>query len=161
MIVVADTSPINYLLLIGCVDVLALIYQQVIVPQAVFEELNAAEAPGEVRAWLAQKPSWFEVSSHELTSDSSLDYLGRGERDAIALAQFTNADRLIVDDGDARREAVLRGVPVIGLLGVLLEASRRGLLDLPETMKKLRRTSFYVSDELIRHLLEVDRRRSS
>lgn len=160
MIVVADTSPINYLVLIRCVDILALIYQRVLIPQAVFEELSAAEAPREVCSWLAQNPAWLEVSTHELASDEALDYLGRGERDAIALAQLSNADRLIVDDGDARREAALRGVPVIGLLGVLLEASRRGLLDLPKTMEKLRQTTFYVSDELVLHLLEIDRQRS-
>jgi predicted nucleic acid-binding protein len=84
MVVVADTSPINYLVLIGSVDILALIYQRVLVPQAVFEELSAADAPVEVRAWLARKPLWLEVSSQEPTSDKSLDYLGRGERDAIA-----------------------------------------------------------------------------
>jgi predicted nucleic acid-binding protein len=161
MIVVADTSPINYLVLIGHVEILALIYQQVLVPRAVFEELNAADAPAQVRAWLAQKPRWLEVRSHEPTPDTSLDYLGRGERAAIALAQSVKADRLIVDDGDARREATRRGVPIIGLLGVLLEASRRGLLDLSETIEKLRQTTFYVSDELILRLLEVDRHRSS
>jgi predicted nucleic acid-binding protein len=161
MVVVADTSPINYLVLIGSVDILALIYQQVLVPQAVFEELSAADAPVEVRAWLARKPLWLEVSSQEPTPDKSLDYLGRGERDAIALAQSAKADRLIVDDGDARREATRRGVPIIGLLGVLLEASRRGLLDLSETVEKLRHTTFYVSEELILRLLELDRHRSS
>ncbi len=160
MVVVADTSPINYLVLLGCVDILAVIYHQVVVPRAVFEELNAAEASDEVRAWLVQAPPWFEVRGHELTSDAALDYLGRGERDAIALAGFIKADRLVVDDGDARLQAALRGIPVIGLPGVLLEASRRELLDLPETMEKLRQTTFYVSEDLIARLLEVDRRRS-
>ncbi len=68
---------------------------------------------------------------------------------------------MIVDDGDARREATRRGIPIIGLLGVLLEASRRGLLDLSETVEKLRHTTFYVSEELILRLLELDRHRSS
>jgi predicted nucleic acid-binding protein len=48
---------------------------------------------------------------------------------------------------------------VIGLLGVLAEAARRGLFSLPEALAALQETSFYVSDELIERLLAVDRQR--
>jgi predicted nucleic acid-binding protein len=75
------------------------------------------------------------------------------------LAQRLGAKRLIVDDGAARREAEKRGIPVIGLLGVLAEAVRRGLSSLPEALAALQATSFYVSDELIERLLAVDRQR--
>jgi len=159
MIVVADTSPINYLVLIGQVDILGRLYHRVLIPQTVFEELNASFAPPAVSKWLSARPPWFEVSKLEILPDPKLDYLGKGERDAIALAQLIKADRLIVDESAARREASQRGIPIIGLLGILLEASRSGFLDLPKTVKALEGTSFFVSKDLIEHLLEIDRRR--
>jgi predicted nucleic acid-binding protein len=160
MIVVADTSPINYLVLIEQVDILARIYKRVVVPQAVFDELNSPDAPASVRMWLVNRPAWLEIRSVEVATDPSLDYLGRGEREAIALAQSAKAERLIVDEGQARREATRRGIRIIGLLGVLLEASRRRLIHLPSAISRLRETSFYVSEELFDHLLDLDRHRS-
>lgn len=160
MIVVADTSPINYLVLIGHEDILAHIYRRVIIPQAVFDELNSLDAPIAVQKWLATRPTWLEVNHDSPFPDATLDYLGRGERDAIVLAQFLKADRLIVDEGAARREATKRVIPIIGILGLLLEASRRGLLDLAEAIQALQATSFYMSDELVARVLALDRKKS-
>ena len=61
MIVVADTGPLHYLVLIGAVDVLAPLYTRVLVPQTVFEELQDSGAPSAVQAWIAQPPKWLEV----------------------------------------------------------------------------------------------------
>ena len=61
MIVVADTSPLNYLILIGAVDVLAPLYTRVVVPQTVAAELRASRTPAVARAWIAQPPGWLEI----------------------------------------------------------------------------------------------------
>ncbi len=159
MIVVADTSPVNYLILIGHVGVLGQIYGRVTIPEAVLDELSSSSAPASVWEWVQHPPVWLEIDSSIPGEDASLDALDRGERHAIALAQRLGAKRLIVDDGAARREAEKRGIPVIGLLGVLAEAARRGLFSLPEALAALQATSFYVSDELIERLLAVDRQR--
>jgi len=159
MIVVADTSPINYLVLIGQVDVLGKIYARVTIPEAVLNELSVSSAPAAVWAWVQKPPEWLEIDLSVLGEDASLDALDRGERHAIALAERHGAKRLIVDDGAARREAERRGIPVIGLLGVLAEAARRGLLSLPEALAALQATSFYVSEDLIERLLLLDRQR--
>lgn len=159
MIVVADTSPVNYLILIGHVGVLGQIYGRVTIPEAVLDELSSSSAPASIWEWAQHPPVWLEIDSSIPGEDASLDALDRGERHAIALAQRLGAKRLIVDDGAARREAEKRGIPVIGLLGVLAEAARRGLLSLPEALAALQATSFYVSDELIERLLAVERQR--
>ena len=62
--------------------------------------------------------------------DPALDFLDPGEREAIALTEELQADQLLLDDADARREAARRNLPFIGTLGVLREAARRELLDL-------------------------------
>lgn len=61
MIVVADASPICYLLLIGYVDSLQRLFGQVVIPQAVHDELSAEGAPAIVRTWIAHPPSWLQI----------------------------------------------------------------------------------------------------
>ena len=56
MIVVADTSPLNYLVLLGHIEILAKIYAEVLIPQTVLDELQDSEAPAEVRAWASTPP---------------------------------------------------------------------------------------------------------
>jgi predicted nucleic acid-binding protein len=61
MIVVADTSPLNYLVLLGHIDILANIYAEVLVPQTVLDELKDSDAPADVRAWAAAPPRWRRI----------------------------------------------------------------------------------------------------
>src|SRR5580704_13909076 len=121
MIVVADTSPINYLILIKEIDLLTKMYGRVVIPPAVREELLRASAPEPVRKWIAQLPAWLEVLAPASAPDASLAALDAGERDAIMHAGELGADQLIVDDRQGRQAAEKRGIPVIGTLGVLRE----------------------------------------
>jgi predicted nucleic acid-binding protein len=52
-VVVADPSPLNYVVLLGCVDILRQLYSRVVVPAAVFRELNAEGSPAAVAAWIS------------------------------------------------------------------------------------------------------------
>lgn len=156
MIVVADTSPLNYLVLIGHIEVLPYFYQRVLIPPSVWEELQDSGTPDPVRAWTTQPPDWLERHPLRNPPDSSLSFLDRGEREAIALALEVGADRLIADETLAREEAKRRNVSVIGRLGVLRNAARANLLLLPDALSKLQQTNFYVAPELIRSLLEED-----
>jgi predicted nucleic acid-binding protein len=63
MIVVADTSPINYLLLIKEIDILPKMYGTVVIPPAVQEELLRPVATEIVRAWIGEAPAWLEIRS--------------------------------------------------------------------------------------------------
>ena len=154
MIVVADTTPINYLILIGEIDVLARLYGRVIIPQAVHEELTRLRTPESVRAWIAQPPDWLEILVPARIPDSALAKLDAGERDAITLAEELCADQLIVDELLGRREAERRGLSVIGTIGVLREASEEGLLDLRIAVERLRQTSFHISPSILAILLK-------
>ncbi len=156
MIVVADTSPINYLVLIDAIGVLPELYENVVVPNAVFAELQAAETPEKVREWVKVFPPWFDVRQAAVLLDSELSELDVGEREAIALAEELNADALIVDERAGREQARKRGIFIIGTLGILNSAAEKGLIDLPDTLEKLQQTSFRVSEKLISDLLEHD-----
>jgi hypothetical protein len=78
MIVVADTSPINYLLLIKEIDILPKMYGTVVIPRAVQEELLRPVAPEIVRAWIGGAPAWLEIRSPIDAPDSSLVNLQSG-----------------------------------------------------------------------------------
>lgn len=79
MIVVADTSPINYLIMIGAIDVLPALYQKIVVPTAVYDELQSEATPTEVRAWTAKPPDWFAVQTVTILLDDSLENLDEDE----------------------------------------------------------------------------------
>lgn len=117
MIVIADTTPLNYLVLIDRIDVLPQLYGRVLIPPAVWEEFQRPEAPQPVRAWITQPPAWLEIRPVERTSKLAIENLGRGECEAIALAEELHADRLIIDDRAARRVATQRHLIVIGTRG--------------------------------------------
>ena len=151
--VVSDTSPINYLVLVGQIDVLPTLYGRVLIPQSVYEELDALETPEAVREWRASLPGWIEVSSEQPTPDIDLNQLHAGERDAISLALSIQAAALIIDERRGREEAEKRGLKVIGTLGVIAAAYEGGLLDLTEAVDRLRQTTFHASPKLLATVL--------
>lgn len=152
MIVVSNTSPLNYLILIEKDDVLAALFGTVFVPPAVVSELLREETPEVVRAWIANPPAWLRVLAPRRV-DPSLD-LDTGESEAIALAEELHADWILLDEVKARRIATARGLKVAGTLAVLFEAHERGLLDLRQAVEDLRRTTFYLDERLVQTILD-------
>jgi predicted nucleic acid-binding protein len=157
MLIVADTSPINYLILIQHDALLPLLYTQVVIPPAVLRELQDQETPEPVRLWVTHPPAWFEVRSpHQQLAATELPDLGAGEREAIVLAQELQADVLLIDERDGRRAARRRALAVIGTLGVLEKAAAGGLIDLPNALAQLQATSFYAPLALFHEVLARD-----
>jgi predicted nucleic acid-binding protein len=137
MLVVTDTTPINYLVLIGHVDILPSLYSHVVIPQAVLGDLQHPRTPEIVREWIATPPSWCTIQSPQGPPDATLFYLGDGEREALMLFQELGADAVLTDDSEAYEEAQRRGIPVLRTLGILEEASLHRLLDLPTALARL------------------------
>jgi predicted nucleic acid-binding protein len=156
MIVVADTSPINYLVLIGEIELLSKLYLNILIPPAVAEELKRPKAPIAVQRWMASPPAWLNIVSPTGQPDADLieAELDEGERDALLLAQEVKADQIIIDDMGGRLEAKRRHFQVTGTLGVLEAASKKGLVVLSGALLLLRQTNFHVSRELIDQLLK-------
>jgi predicted nucleic acid-binding protein len=155
MIVIADTTPLNHLILIEQIHLLHALYGRVIVPQAVLSELQAQATPPKVKAWIDKRPDWLEVNRTLFVTDPGLARLDPGERDAIVLAQELGADLLLMDDLGGRQEAIRRNLKVAGTLTVLYLGARRGLVqDFPATIEHLRRTGFRASSEIIQLFLD-------
>lgn len=72
-VVVADTSPLNYLVLIGHIEILHTLYTRIVVPLEVLDELTNSDAPPLIRDWVGSRPDWLEaraVDEHQLRSRS-------------------------------------------------------------------------------------------
>ena len=157
MLVVADTTPINYLVLTDSVEVLPQLFRKVVCPTAVLRELLHPRAPASVRGWGSNLPTWLMVQDPKRL-DPGLT-IGPGENAAIALAEEIHADRLLVDERDARALARHRGLQVVGTLSVLDAAASRGLIDIVTTVRLLRTTHFHASEDLLEALLARQRKR--
>jgi predicted nucleic acid-binding protein len=86
MIVVADSSPLNYLIQIQHDSLLPELYSRVFVPAAVIEELRHPRAPVAIASWLQRIPAWLEIRA-VAPRVGDLEELDPGEREAIFLAQ--------------------------------------------------------------------------
>jgi predicted nucleic acid-binding protein len=148
MIVVADASPLNYLTLIGEIELLAALYQKVVIPGEVHRELQQDRTPQMVRAWAGALPPWCEVRFVVSVIDPELDELDPGERDAIQLALEIGVDTVLMDEVRGRREALRRRLHVTGTVAVLEKAGQQGLIDFQDGLRRLEGTNFRLSPTL-------------
>jgi predicted nucleic acid-binding protein len=155
-LIIADTGPINYLVLIGNIDLLPALFETVILPSVVQAELTDPDAPPLVRNWIADPPVWLHV--HEMPSrqsgQASVEGLDEGETAAIALAISLDADLLLMDDRKGVIVARGKGLRVTGTLGVLDLGAQRGLVNFAHAVNCLRRTTFRIPEALLNSLIK-------
>jgi predicted nucleic acid-binding protein len=106
-------------------------------------------------------PAWLTIQQ-PISAGADLS-LGPGERQAIALAQETHADYLLVDDLDARRHSIRLGLRIIGTVGVLELADFKSVAPLPVALDRLRQTDFIIAPQILDEALArwQQRQRSS
>lgn len=153
MIVVSDTSPICYLLLIGEIELLPQLYGQVLIPRIVQQELSDERSPIVVKNWIKAPPKWLIIQDVTVPADKDLDIINAGEKAAIILALQQGANLIIIDEALARRVARNKGLKITGLLGILDRAAKKNLVDFPQAIAALTETTFRASSKLIESLL--------
>jgi hypothetical protein len=143
VIVVSDTSVITALIQIGRVEMLSELFGIVVIPEAVADELAVCHVG--LPAWIQVK----EVRSKEDVQKWAVT-LDAGESEAIALALELSADFLLIDEKAGRAAAQSVGLDVVGVLGVISEAKRAGLvLSVTEVIRELREiAAFRISSAL-------------
>lgn len=155
MIVVADSSPLIALSAIGRYELPYQLFGEILIPAAVWLELNARSTDA-LRAellcapWLIQK----SPANHDLVR-SLRQSLGAGEAEAIALSIELGASLIVIDERLGRRTAARFKLRSIGVLGLLLEAKARGMItEVRPLVEQLHeRAGFRLSDDLIRRIL--------
>ncbi len=160
MIVISDTTAISNLIQIQEFELLKKLYQEIIIPERVYEELRIlAEFDIQIEELL--KAEWIdikEVKSQELI-DPFRKKLDRGEAEAIALAIEMQADYLLIDEKEGRKIARENQLEIVGTLGILINGKKSGLIEsIVEKMDDLRKIGFWISDSLYQEIIEIEKR---
>ena len=125
MIVVSDTTPLISLLKINCIDLLEKLFGQVLIPQAVFEELTADERFKLEADQISSRQFIIVRAVQNLESVSILKRatgLDQGESEAIVLTDELNADVLLMDEAKGRAVSSQMGLKIMGTIGILMAA---------------------------------------
>jgi len=157
-LVVSDTSSLTNLAAIGQFELLKRMYGFVHIAQAVWNELNAngQRWPGcdEVAAanWIRQ-----HIPTNRLLIASLCQDLDRGESESIALALELNASFIILDERDGRHKAIQLGLKPIGVVGILLSAKSKGMIqEIKPLLYALRqKAGFYISNSLFTEVIRL------
>lgn len=162
MTVVSDTSPLTNLAAIDRLNLLHQLYDEIRIPEEVFNELVAISGPGTKAKFPLSKDQWEALSWPEIQNatnqhlvNSLLIELDKGEAEAITLAIELRAEFALIDERRGRKVASRLGVKTVGLLGALIEAKYRNLI--PAVRPLLQdlevRAGFWVSQELHNRVL--------
>ena len=129
MIVVSDTSVISALLSIDKLELLSQLYGKVIIPQVVWDELERLRAFGYDLSPL-ENTQWLEIidpKDKELETRLN-EVLDKGESAAIALSKEVNPNFLAIDEKKGREIAQSMGIPIIGVIGILIVAKKQAIV---------------------------------
>lgn len=155
MKVICDASSLIALSRINALSLLERLFTQVIIPDAVYKELSRGKTkPGTKEITQAR---WIQTES--IKGRTYIEQLHQslhlGESEVIALAKEIEADLIIMDDAHARKIAEAAGLKVVGLLVILLDAKRNGLIKhIRPLLDELREKGFFMEDDLYTMLLQ-------
>jgi hypothetical protein len=161
VIVVSDTSPITNLAAINQLDLLHQLYGCIIIPKAVYNEMAGVgkPVPGAIEV---QTLPWIQTQevadSNQVTEiQANQENIDLGEAEAIILALELKADLLLMDERRGRAVATSYGLNVAGLLGVLLQAKRKGLVPSVKPLidQLIKQVDFRVSNQLYATVLQA------
>jgi uncharacterized protein len=154
-IIIADSSPLISLAIIEQLELLPQLYQRVLLPPAVWDEVTV-QGIGLPGANAVRKVTWLEIQTPEAALLKPLSILvDRGEAEAIALAQSIPESIVLLDDAQARRVAERLNVPRIGTLGILRRAKKSGLvMAVKPYIEELRSQGIYIRQSLIDAVLQ-------
>ena len=157
MLVVCDTTPLNYLIQIDLVGLIPRLFTEACIPQAVFRELLHPAAPASVRQWALNLPGWVSVRDAGVITDPELLDLHPGESEAITVAISLQAHFLLTDDYKARVACRNRGLATLTTLLILDAAANRDWISFEDAMERLLKTNFRVDPFTIELLREKHR----
>lgn len=164
MKVVVNATPLISLALVDRLNLLKVLFEEIIVPNAVYDEV-VRQGAGKTGADQVARLPWLTVMRPDIYSGIDLQLFGldTGETEVLLLAQQIQPDWVIIDERLARRVALAMGLPVKGTLGLLLSAVQGGVVAKEDALNDLQHLSLSgirISSRLLRWFqgeLEKDR----
>ena len=154
MLVIADTSALIAVSICNGLHWLDALFTKIQVPQAVYNEATAQGKPQAeaLKSYLADKVLPVEISEFVI----AVPKLGKGELEAMALYKQQHADRLLIDDLQARKTASYNGIKIIGSIGILLLAKDNGLISsIKPHLDRIQQSNIHISQKLINEALII------
>ena len=149
--VIVNSTPLIVLAHIGNLDLLRQIYGEIVIPQAVYDEVT--QKNDVASSALKSALSWIKVISINDTDKYAMykAKLHAGEVEVMILAQEEpRADLVIIDDNTAKKTAKYLRLSVTGTIGVLLKAKSEGYIDaVAPLIDKIKDNGFYISDNIV------------
>jgi predicted nucleic acid-binding protein len=155
---VLNASPVIVLARAGFLDLVPNLVSAPVIPRAVATEIKAAPTEDPAAMFLT-RPSWLTVVDlNPALSPLAIWRLGQGESEVLEYAQRNPGTIAILDDKAARRSASTLHIPVVGTLGLLLAARRKGLLDsLEKAIERVKACGLFVDPATTAKVIALDR----
>lgn len=156
MIVVSNSTILIGLVKIGKLDLLPKLFSKIYIPEEIYRELveKGKRKSGSDRI---KKAKWIEAMPvKDKTQVNLLMFsLEKGEAEALCLAKELKADLILLDEGKARKSAVLAGFGIMGTVGLLLLAKDLGLIkEIKFFLDELQRKKFWISERIVLEALK-------
>lgn len=153
--IVSNTTPILSLLKIDRLDILRYLYKEIIIPKAVFDEIEKGK----------DKPHYVDLSELDwikilpIENRLSLLYfldLDLGEAEVIVLATEIRADLVIIDETLGRRFTKHANLRITGTLGVLVKAKQMGIVkEISPLIEAMQGQGIWISEKLKASILAI------
>ena len=153
--VVSNTTPILSLLKIGRLELLKDLYGKVLIPNAVFEEIEK----GKLKPYYQnlKELKWIEIL--EIIDKSQKQYfsdLDAGEAEVLILSKEIKAELVLLDEILGRRFAEKLGLKITGTIGIILKAKEMGFITkAKDLIAELREKGTWISPKLYEKILEI------
>ncbi|MFW6282403.1 MAG: DUF3368 domain-containing protein [bacterium] len=161
--VVVNSTPIISLSIINHLDLLAKLYNEIYIPQAVYDEV-CVKGKSQVGAKTLQKTDFLKTLS--IKNDEARQFfaasLHKGEVEVMILARELEADLIIIDDYQARKHARYLDFKITGTLGILIKSKKANYIKrVKPLMDKLIENDIYIDNNLYRKILDLAEEKES
>jgi hypothetical protein len=155
MVIVSDTSPVTNLIKIGELDLLKHVFEVIVLPRLVYEELCVIENQKQI----IDTTDWIVIQDLKDTvlKNRLLLEVDKGEAEAIALAVELHANYLLIDEQTGRAVAERMGLKITGIIGVLIQAKQKGYIKSvkPYLKRLINEANFHISNQLFRNVVAM------
>ena len=155
--VIINSTPLIALSHINKLNLLKMLYNQVYIPQAVFDEISVKE-DSICKIQVKQSLDWIKVLKikNTMAKEFFKAQLNDGEVEVMILAKEICANLVVIDDKNAKKHAKYLGLNVTGTLGILLKAKQQGIIqEIKPLLMELIDKGIYISDNIINICLKA------